>query len=138
MTEPAPSPRGIASALLLALALGAPALAQHELDAETWIEMRKNFRQEGPAPTIEEDLASLPAVRPRRYTWPELMRRVFAVDVLECPRCRGRMRILAEIHPPGPTTKILEHLGLPPRAPPPVPSPAEMMLDTQDPDSLDF
>jgi hypothetical protein len=26
-------------------------------------------------------------VRPRRLSWPELMRRVFAIDVLECPRC---------------------------------------------------
>jgi hypothetical protein len=35
--------------------------------------------------------------RERRLTWAELMQRVFAVDVLECPRCRGRLRILAVI-----------------------------------------
>jgi hypothetical protein len=46
------------------------------------------------------------------------MRRVFAVDVLECPECQGPMRILAVIHPPEATQAILEHLGLPPRAPP--------------------
>ena len=34
-------------------------LAQHEIDPETWIEMRKMFRQKGPAPTIEEDIAAL-------------------------------------------------------------------------------
>jgi hypothetical protein len=28
------------------------------------------------------------------------MRRVFVIDVLECPRCRGWMRIVAAIHPP--------------------------------------
>lgn len=28
------------------------------------------------------------------------MRRVFAIDVLEYPRCHGRMRIVAAIHPP--------------------------------------
>ena len=46
------------------------------------------------------------------------MRRVFAVDVLECPRCKGRMRILAQIHPPETTHAILECLGLPIRPPP--------------------
>ena len=46
------------------------------------------------------------------------MRRVFAVDVLECPRCAGRMRILAAIHPPETAQAILACLGLPERAPP--------------------
>lgn len=46
------------------------------------------------------------------------MRRVFEVDVLECPDCHGPMRILAAIHPPEATRAILEHLGLPSRAPP--------------------
>jgi hypothetical protein len=46
------------------------------------------------------------------------MRRVFAIDVLKCHCCGGRMRILAAIHPPDATRKILECLGLPSRAPP--------------------
>ena len=54
----------------------------------------------------------------RNYTWAELMKRVWALDVLECPRCRGRMRMLATIHPPDATRKILDCLGLPSRAPP--------------------
>jgi hypothetical protein len=56
---------------------------------------------------------------PRRWTaWPKLMQRVFAIDVLECPRCGGKMKILATIHPPEATAAILESLGLSPRAPP--------------------
>ena len=57
--------------------------------------------------------------RPSRYySWAELMQRVFAVDVLECPRRRSRpMRILAAIHPPT-AQAILKSLGLPTRAPP--------------------
>ena len=31
---------------------------------------------------------------PRNYTWSELMKRVFGIDVLKCDRCGGRMRIL--------------------------------------------
>ena len=44
---------------------------------------------------IESDPADAVArhPRPRNYAWAELMRRVFAVDVLECPRCAKRMRI---------------------------------------------
>jgi hypothetical protein len=37
--------------------------------------------------------------RPRNYSWAELMRRVFSIDVLECCRCGGRMRIIAAIRP---------------------------------------
>jgi hypothetical protein len=59
-----------------------------------------------------------PPPRARNYSWAELMRRVFAVDVLECPRCSGRMRILAAIHPPEAIRAILDCLGLPSRAPP--------------------
>ena len=56
--------------------------------------------------------------RARRLAWSELLRRVFAVDVLECPRCGGRMRLLATIHPPDATQSILGCLDLPSRAPP--------------------
>ncbi len=67
--------------------------------------------------------------RRRRYEWAELMRRVFAVDVLECPRCSGPMRILAAIHPPTATRDILECLGLPSRAPPVAPAPPTAGID---------
>ena len=60
---------------------------------------------------------SLPP-RPRRVEWAELLRRVFAVDVLKCPRCGSRMRLLSVIHPPEATRAILECLDLPARAPP--------------------
>jgi len=55
---------------------------------------------------------------PRNYSWAELMRRVFELDVLECGRCGGRMRILAAIHSSEAIRKILECLGLPSRPPP--------------------
>ncbi len=61
----------------------------------------------------------------RNYTWAELMKRVWALDVLECPRCQGRMRILAAISPPDATRKILNCLGLPSRAPPLSPAVSE-------------
>jgi hypothetical protein len=33
----------------------------------------------------------------RRYAWPELLRRVFAVDVLRCGVCGGRRKLIAQI-----------------------------------------
>jgi ATPase subunit of ABC transporter with duplicated ATPase domains len=33
----------------------------------------------------------------RNYAWALLMARVFEVDVLECPDCKGRLRILAVV-----------------------------------------
>jgi Putative transposase len=64
--------------------------------------------------------------KPRHWTWAALMRRVFEVDVLACPRCGGRMRLLATIEEADIVRRILEHLGLsadvpeprPPRSPP--------------------
>lgn len=46
------------------------------------------------------------------------MRRVFAIDVLECAECRARMRILAATHSDGAIRAIPECLGLPSRVPP--------------------
>ena len=50
------------------------------------------------------------------------MARIFAVDVLQCPRCGGRMRILAAIEDPSVARKILDCLGLPSRPPPVAPA----------------
>ena len=33
--------------------------AQHKIDSEAWVEMRKMFWEKGPAPTIEEDIVKL-------------------------------------------------------------------------------
>jgi hypothetical protein len=67
---------------------------------------------------IPEDLQKERSCRPRNYSWAELMRRVFSIDVLVCPRCGGRLRILCAIHPPEAIHQILECLGLPSRPPP--------------------
>ena len=46
------------------------------------------------------------------------MRRTFDLDVLACARCGGRMALIATIEDERTARKILEHLGLPARAPP--------------------
>jgi hypothetical protein len=59
-----------------------------------------------------------PLMRRRNGSWAALMARVFEMDVLECRHCKGRLRILADIHPPIATRKVLDCLGLPTRGPP--------------------
>jgi hypothetical protein len=60
--------------------------------------------------------------RRRNYPWAQLMERVFEFDVLACPRCGAKMRILAGIDAPDAIRKILTCLGLPTRAPPVAPA----------------
>ena len=78
--------------------------------------------QTSSVPPDARDESHTPAVSGRNYTWAELMKRVFLVDVLQCEHCGGRMKILAAIRPPTATEKILECLGLPSRAPPLAPA----------------
>ena len=62
-----------------------------------------------------------PTTRPRNYRWAELMLRVFAIDVLECP-CGGRRSLIAVITQPDVIRAILDCLALSsngsPRSPP--------------------
>jgi len=59
-----------------------------------------------------------PKVPTRRSLWAELLQRVFEVDALRCPRCGGRMRVLAAITEADAARRILACLNLPTRAPP--------------------
>ena len=85
-----------------------------------------------PGPEPEGSVEKSWSTRQRNYSWAQLMRRVFAIDVLLCPNCGGRMRIVAAIHPPDTTRKILDCLGLPSRTPPLAPAVPEFSdnLDT--------
>jgi hypothetical protein len=66
------------------------------------------------------------AARRRRQRWAELIRRVYEVDPLRCPRCGGQMRIIAFLEPRDQApaiARILRHCGLW-TDPPPQPAPA--------------
>jgi len=58
-------------------------------------------------------------------TWAMLIKRVYEIDPLACPRCGGQMKVVAFLEPPQGAVieKILRHCGLwhpsTPRAPPP-------------------
>ena len=68
---------------------------------------------------------SAPSDRPRGVggaRWAELMRRSFGFDVLACPRCGGRLRLIALIEEASVIDRILRHLGLPIEIPEPRPA----------------
>jgi hypothetical protein len=62
----------------------------------------------------------------RRLDWASLLRRVYGDEVIQCPNCGDRLRVMAFITQPDAVARILDHLGLataiptvaPARAPP--------------------
>ena len=59
-----------------------------------------------------------PAVAPVRLSWARLLKRVFEIDIEQCPQCGGTLKLIAAIEDPPVIAKILTHLGLSARAPP--------------------
>jgi hypothetical protein len=67
------------------------------------------------------------------YEWAELMRRTFGIDVLACPRCGGRLRLIALVEEAAVIDRILRHLGLPTAIPTPRPARAPpLAVDVRD------
>jgi hypothetical protein len=60
--------------------------------------------------------------RPARMSWGRLLKRVFDIDIEQCPNCGGALKIIAAIEAPAVITRILTHLGLPARVPPRAPA----------------
>jgi len=58
------------------------------------------------------------------------MQRAFGLDVLACPRCGGRLRLIATISDPPVVEQILAHLGpaLAPQPPGPAPPAATAVI----------
>jgi hypothetical protein len=77
-------------------------------------------------PAFEEKLAPL---RSRRLDWAALLARVWAIDMLECPRCDGRMRVIAALSEPAVVCKVLAHLDLPTTLPQPAPARAPPLCE---------
>jgi hypothetical protein len=62
------------------------------------------------------------------------------VDVLECPKCHGRLRIVAVITKREPIRRILAHLGMATEAPPLAHArdPTDDQLDVDSSDQLEL
>jgi len=68
--------------------------------------------------------------REKARLWADLMRRTFGIDVLACPRCGGRFRLIALIEEASVIERILRHLHLPTEIPAPRPGRAPPRLET--------
>jgi hypothetical protein len=90
-----------------------------------------NTQQPEPEPHTPTEGAKLR----HRYSWAELLKRVFLADVLVCDRCGGRRKLLSFILDTEVIIKILNHLGLPTE--PPLVHPARAPPEATDLDILD-
>ncbi len=68
-------------------------------------------------PIIPEDTEQK---RNKRKSWARLIRKVFEVDPLLCPKCGEAMKVIAVITDPTEARRISSHLGCQYRAPPPL------------------
>jgi len=57
------------------------------------------------------EVSDAPKSAPRHWAWAALMRRAFDVDVLACPRCGGRLRLIATVEDPEAIRAILAALA---------------------------
>jgi hypothetical protein len=66
------------------------------------------------APNLESDSGDDEALpeQARHWEWANLMRRAFDIDVLACPRCGGRLRLLGTIEDPVAIRAILDSLAV--------------------------
>ena len=80
-----------------------------------------------PLPPTAEDVEPEKRLRKSGYRrWAELLERTFLLDVLSCPSCQGRMRLIAVVKNPAGIVRYLAAAGeptdvpgrSPPRAPP--------------------
>jgi hypothetical protein len=100
--------------------------------ARSWIVPRAE------APATASPKPKTPPGKTCRLPWAALLRRVFLVDALACPRCHGRMRIVAAVMDAATVERILRHLGHEPRAPTLKPARAPPDRDLVDEPPNDF
>ena len=69
----------------------------------------------------DDPLASSPnsSPRPRRTAWAQLLARIFAIDIIRCRTCGGRMRVLEVVSDADAIARILHGARAPPAPPPP-------------------
>ncbi len=76
------------------------------------------FEPVPPAALVPLTTPPLPLPPTYRVPWADLLQKVFAVDVLACPDCGGRLKLIAFVADAGVAGRILDHLGLDSRGPP--------------------
>jgi hypothetical protein len=71
----------------------------------------------GCSPEAEKQISQTTTSR-KNYSWSQLLRRVFAIDISICELSGASVRIIAAIEEPKVVEKILNHIGISSRPPP--------------------
>jgi hypothetical protein len=93
--------------------------------------VRKASLASSPLRIVEEELRRLPA-----KGWAEMIRKVYEVDPMTCPKCGGRMKVVAFLTEPAVVDRIIEHLKLAfvaERPPPPQAALQELLWEADPP-----
>ena len=85
-----------------------PAVSEPDLPTPDGVARAMSKRSPTPTPTLEQ---ALPRRGSSNDSWSQLMMRAFQLDVLKCPKCHGRMRLVAVVMSRTVAAKILRHLG---------------------------
>ena len=99
---------------LAALTAYIPNAGEHLVRYYGWysnVNRGKRRKPEGEERTSIENFNEVSGSAAKR-AWARLIKHVYEVDPLICPRCAGPMRIIALIEQPAVIEKILAHLGL--------------------------
>ena len=81
----------------------------------------KRRKAQGEEPSHVEEFGEVAPSEAKR-AWERLIKPVYEVDPMVCPRCAGPMRVLAFIEQSEVIAKILRHLGLWPASAPSPPA----------------
>ena len=96
-------------------------------------------RQHDPDQGDEGPVPGLDVVIPSKG-WADLIRKVYEVDPMTCPRCGGAVKVVASLTEPAVVDRIIEHLKLAfvaDRPPPPQAALQELLWEA-DPPAGDF
>lgn len=108
-------PRPRVNLILYFGVLGARATARAEVAGPAWTDAARQAatpKETDPAPA-SIDPAESRRGGGRNRSWAALMQRTFGLDVLACPRCGGRLRLIALIEQRTVIERVLGHLRLP-------------------------
>jgi len=99
---------------LAALTAHIPNAGEHLVRYYGWytnVSRGKRRKAQGDEPATIEEFDDVSGTAAKR-AWARLIKQVYEVDPLVCPRCGSAMRIIAFIETPDVIEKILAHLGL--------------------------
>jgi len=111
---------------------GAKQVIYYGANSQAW---RGRERRQGISTTATAEEESASSLRDpssyssrRRQLWAVLLKKVWDIDVLKCPKCGGEMKVISFIEQPSVIRRILKHLDLweDPRPPP---EPLEMVCE---------